>query len=167
MKDPEISDLLQALRVRELRIVTAESLTAGGIANALTRVAGASRVVNGGLIVYTNDMKTKLLGVPKPMLDKFTAVSAPVAQAMALGALERTGSDIAVAVTGYAGPAAGPKGEDMSGVVFIGIARNFNAAADNTANVWSHQFSGSREEIREKTINAALEHVRETLTLYP
>jgi nicotinamide-nucleotide amidase len=168
MHDSEITELLQALRDHGLRIATAESLTAGGIANVLTRIGGSSDVVNGGFAVYTNEIKTKLLGVPKAMLDEFTAVSAPVARAMAEGALERADSDLAVSVTGYAGPATGPEGTDMGGVVYMGVARNFNTASGGVeTQIFPHRFPGGREEIRQRTIHAALEHVRDTLKLIP
>ena len=164
MHDSEIAEILETLKSNGLRIATAESLTCGGIANALTRISGASDAVNGGFCVYTNEIKTKLLGVPKDMLDRLTAVSGPVARAMAEGALERTGSDITVAVTGYAGK--GPS-EDMDGVVYVSVAQNFNGRARPETEVWRHQFPGGREEVRRRTVDAALEHVRDTLKLIP
>lgn len=162
MHDSEIAEILDTLKSNGLRIATAESLTCGGIANALTRISGASDAVNGGFCVYTNEIKTKLLGVPKDMLDRHTAVSEPVARAMAEGALEGADADIAVAVTGYAGKGPSP---DMDGVVFISVARNFNTRARAETEVWKHRFPGGREEVRQRTIDAALEHVRDTLTL--
>lgn len=164
MEDTDIAALLDTLRRHNLRIATAESLTCGGIANALTRISGASDAVNGGFCVYTNEIKTKLLGVPKDMLDRHTAVSEPVARAMAEGALEGANADIAVAATGYAGK--GPS-EDMDGVVYISVAWNFNTRARAETEVWKHRFPGDREEVRRRTVDAALEHVRDTLKLIP
>ena len=86
------------------RLATAESLTGGGIGQAITAVSGASAVFAGGIISYTNEVKNKGLGVPVEILDAYGPVCAPVAQAMAEGARRVIGADVAVAVTGLAGP---------------------------------------------------------------
>ena len=131
------------------RLATAESLTGGGIGQALTSVSGASAVFAGGIISYTNRVKHRILGVPMELLDTFGAVSAPVAQAMARGALGLLEADAAVAVTGLAGPDGDEFGNPV-GTVFIGYAD------EKTAFARAYHFEGSREEVREQTVCAAL-----------
>ena len=96
------SDVLAALAGKTL--VTAESLTGGGIGAALTAVSGASAVYKGGVISYTNEVKHGVLGVPEEILETRGAVSAPVAEAMACGVRKLVDADVAVSVTGLAGP---------------------------------------------------------------
>ena len=144
------SDVLQALKGR--RLATAESLTGGGIGAALTAVSGASAVYAGGIISYTNEIKHRLLGVPMELLEELGAVSQPVAQAMAEGARMALEADAAVSVTGLAGPGGDEFGNPV-GTVFIGYSDRRDAFARR------YQFTGSREEIREQTIEAALELV--------
>ena len=144
------SDVLQALKGR--RLATAESLTGGGIGAALTAVSGASAVYAGGIISYTNEAKHRLLGVPMELLEELGAVSQPVAQAMAEGARMALEADAAVSVTGLAGPGGDEFGNPV-GTVFIGYSDRRDAFARR------YQFTGSREEIREQTIEAALELV--------
>ena len=135
-------------------IVTAESCTGGGIGAALTAVPGSSKVYKGGIISYTNAVKTNQLGVDRELLDREGAVSAPVAEAMASGARKALSADIAVSVTGLAGPDGDEFGNPV-GTVFIGYA--------NSESVFSHKylFSGNREEIRNQAIAAALRLVLE------
>ena len=131
------------------RLATAESLTGGGIGQAITSVSGASAVFAGGIISYTNEVKNKVLGVPVEILNTHGAVSAPVAKAMAEGARRVIGADAAVAVTGLAGPSGDEFGNPV-GTVFIGYAD------EDTAFAREYHFDGSREEVRERTICAAL-----------
>ena len=131
------------------RLATAESLTGGGIGQAITSVSGASAVFAGGIISYTNEVKNNLLGVPVEILDTHGAVSAPVAKAMAEGARRVIGAHAAVAVTGLAGPSGDEFGNPV-GTVFIGYAD------EDTAFAREYHFDGSREEVREQTICAAL-----------
>ena len=131
------------------RLATAESLTGGGIGQAITSVSGASAVFAGGIISYTNEVKNKVLGVPVEILDTHGAVSAPVAKAMAEGARRVIGAHAAVAVTGLAGPSGDEFGNPV-GTVFIGYAD------EDTAFAREYHFDGSREEVREQTICAAL-----------
>ena len=135
-------------------IVTAESCTGGGIGAALTAVPGSSKVYKGGIISYTNAVKINQLGVDRELLDREGAVSAPVAEAMASGARKALSADIAVSVTGLAGPDGDEFGNPV-GTVFIGYA--------NSESVFSHKylFSGNREEIRNQAIAAALRLVLE------
>ena len=136
------------------KLATAESLTGGGIGQALTSVSGASAVYAGGVISYTNEVKHALLGVPTKLLKRYGAVSAPVAQAMAEGANRALHADVAVSVTGLAGPGGDEFGNPV-GTVFIGYAD------ETTAFAREYHFEGSREEVREQTVCAALELVLE------
>ena len=131
------------------RLATAESLTGGGIGQAITSVSGASAVFAGGIICYTNQVKHNVLGVPMEMLDTCGAVSAPVAKAMAQGARRVIGADVAVAVTGLAGPDGDEFGNPV-GTVFIGYADEAAAFAREC------HFFGDRTQVRERTIEAAL-----------
>ena len=130
-------------------LVTAESCTGGGIGAALTAVPGSSKVYKGGIISYTNDVKVNQLGVACELLDREGAVSASVAEAMAVGARTALSADIAISVTGLAGPDGDDFGNPV-GTGFIGYA--------NSEIAFSHRylFSGSREEIRTQAITAAL-----------
>ena len=137
-------------------LVTAESLTGGGIGAALTAVPGASAVYKGGVISYTDAVKSGVLGVPEAYLSSFGAVSAPVAEAMALGALQLMQADVAVSVTGLAGPAGDEFGNPV-GTVFIGYCSKITGFSRE------YHFSGNRESIRNQTIEAALQLILENL----
>lgn len=114
--------LLQACRDRHVRIAVAESCTGGLIAVALTAIAGASDVFDRGFVVYANDAKHDMLGVPLATIEQHGAVSPEVATAMAAGALDRSRAGIAVSVTGLAGPG-GRSADKPIGLVCFGIAR--------------------------------------------
>ena len=145
---PIASEVIARLAGKTL--VTAESLTGGGIGAALTAVPGASAVYKGGVVSYTDEIKRGVLGVPAAYLTSFGAVSAPVAEAMALGAMELMQADIAIAVTGLAGPAGDDFGNPV-GTVFIGYC------SKTTGFSREYHFSGNRESIRNQTIEAALQ----------
>ena len=148
MVRPSLSaKVLTALAGR--RLATAESLTGGGIGAAITSVSGASAVFAGGIISYTNEVKHRVLGVPLEILDTCGAVSAPVAKAMAQGAVCVTGADAAVSVTGLAGPGGDEYGNPV-GTVFIGYSDC------NLTEVKHFLFSGDRESIRKQTAEEAL-----------
>ena len=135
-------------------LVTAESLTGGGIGAALTAVPGSSEVYKGGVISYTNWVKENILGVPGEVLETYGAVSAQTAQAMARGVRELLKADVAVAVTGLAGPGGDEFGNPV-GTVFIGYQD------EKIAQVIGCHFTGTREEIRNQTIDRALKLVLE------
>ncbi len=118
----DVRQLIDRCRNDGLRVATAESCTGGLIAGAITDVPGASDVFDWGVVTYSNEAKSKLLGVPGDLLEKHGAVSAEVAASMAEGALERSGADIAVAVTGIAGPDGG-SAEKPVGLVHFAAAR--------------------------------------------
>ena len=152
MKTSLCCDVLKALEGKTL--VTAESLTGGGIGAAITAVSGASAVYKGGVISYTNAVKNRILGVSAETLETFGAVSRPVARQMAQGARRLLEADIAVSVTGLAGPGGDEYGNPV-GTVFIGYA-------DEHTTVVKHcLFSGTRQEIREQTMEAALKLILE------
>ena len=135
-------------------LVTAESLTGGGIGAALTAVPGSSQIYKGGVISYTNWVKENILGVSGEVLETYGAVSAQTAQAMALGVRELLKADVAVAVTGLAGPGGDEFGNPV-GTVFIGYQD------EKTAQVIGCHFTGPREEIRNQTIDRARKLVLE------
>ena len=140
--------VLQALEGKTL--VTAESLTGGGIGAALTAVPGSSRVYKGGVISYCDEVKHQLLGVPQELLDRCGAVSEGVAEAMASGARQLLKADVAVSVTGLAGPDGDDFGHEV-GTVFIGYCDAQCCTAGE------YHFTGSREDVRHSTAAAALE----------
>ena len=146
------SDVLKSLKGKTL--ATAESCTGGGIGAALTAVPGASKVYVGGVVSYTNDVKNRVLGVEQAVLDKYSAVSAPVAGAMASGVRNLMQADVAVSVTGLAGPGGDEFGNPV-GTVCIGYADKRQRLAKQ------FHFYGDREEIREQSVRAALQLVLE------
>lgn len=140
--------VLEALRGKTL--VSAESLTGGGIGAALTAVPGSSEVYKGGIISYTNAVKETVLGVPREILERYGAVSQWTAECMASGVRKKLDADVAVSVTGLAGPGADEYGNPV-GTVFIGYEDARHSVVEHFV------FSGSREEVRSQTVRAALE----------
>jgi nicotinamide-nucleotide amidase len=114
--------VLELCRARGLRVATAESCTGGLVAAALTEIAGSSDVVDRGFVTYSNEAKTELLGVPQSILKRYGAVSAQTAKVMAAGALKNSHADIAVSITGIAGPGGGTKQKPV-GLVHFAAAR--------------------------------------------
>ena len=139
--------VLETLKGKTL--VTAESCTGGGIGAALTAVPGSSEVYKGGVISYTNCVKQNILGVKPELLDRYGAVSWQVADAMASGVRHRLQADVAVSVTGLAGPGGDEFGNPV-GTVYIGYE------SSQKSEVRKYCFSGSREEIRIQAVEAAL-----------
>lgn len=115
--------VVDANRAAGKRIAVAESCTGGLVAAALTGIPGASDVFNAGFVTYSNEAKQLMLGVHEDVLDTFGAVSIAVAWAMAQGALEKSGADVAVAVTGIAGPGGGSAKKPVGTVVFARARR--------------------------------------------
>jgi len=139
------------LTVRNLKLVTAESCTGGLVAAAITAISGSSKYFERGFITYSNESKKELLGVPCETLEKYGAVSAETAIAMAAGALSRSRAQVSIAITGIAGPTGGSK-EKPIGTVYVGLASNF---ASTTAHLI--YFSGNREAIRLEATKYALQ----------
>jgi nicotinamide-nucleotide amidase len=137
------------LAERGLTVTTAESCTGGLVAKRLTDGAGASAWVRGGVVAYSNDAKTAVLGVPDGLIAARGAVSEPVVRAMAEGAATRFGADCAIAVTGIAGPAGGTPGKPV-GTVWIA------AAVGGRVETRLLQLAGSRDEIRARSAQAVL-----------
>lgn len=149
------------LVARGQMIVTAESCTGGLISAALTDVPGSSQAVFGGFITYANGAKTAMIGVPKDLIDQYGAVSEPVARAMAEGALRTAGVDIAIAVTGVAGPGGGSEDKPV-GLVHFGCATKAGTE------VQERRFGDlGRQGIREATVAAALDMVLGCLGVSP
>ncbi|MGM9661949.1 MAG: competence/damage-inducible protein A [Oscillospiraceae bacterium] len=144
------------LREKGLTLAAAESCTGGLIAKRMTDLAGASRVFRGGVVSYVNEVKAAALGVPQETLDTYGAVSAETAKAMAEGVRALCGSDLAVSVTGVAGPDKDDRGNEV-GTVFIGLA------AEGETQVTRLQLGGRRERIRTAAANHALDLLRRRL----
>ena len=141
-------------RLNGKTLVTAESLTGGGIGAVLTSVSGASLVYKGGVISYVNEVKAQVLGVPQEILDRYGAVSAWTAGYMASGVRKLLKADVAVSVTGLAGPGGDEFGHPV-GTVYIGYDSNPKSL------VKEFHFQGTREEVRKQTIEAALKLIME------
>jgi nicotinamide-nucleotide amidase len=154
--DPLVRRLAERLEATGQTVATAESCTGGLLAAAITDLPGSSRVFVGGIVAYTNRMKHELLGVPEDLLAAKGAVSAEVAIAMAQGARERLATDLALSVTGIAGPAADGT-EKPIGLTFIGVAR-----AD-LVTVKQFNWKGDRRENRRLSVEAALKLALESL----
>ena len=146
------SDVLVALKGKTL--ATAESCTGGGIGAAITAVPGASKVFKGGVISYTNWVKQHCLGVESAVLEKYGAVSSPVAGAMASGVRNLLQTDLAVSVTGLAGPGGDEYGNPV-GTVCIGYSDRHRTLAKRFC------FEGDRDAVRRQAIRAALELILE------
>ncbi|ORA43918.1 competence/damage-inducible protein A [Mycolicibacterium chubuense] len=151
--DDQVAELL-----RGRRIATAESCTAGLLAARLTERPGSSAYVAGGVVAYANTAKTDLLGVDATLIDAHGAVSEPVAEAMARGALSRFGADTAIAITGVAGPGGGTEGKPVGTVCFS------VALADGGFVTRTTTLPGNRSDVRERSTTVAMHLLRRALT---
>jgi nicotinamide-nucleotide amidase len=143
--------LVTLCRARRLTVTTAESCTGGLVAGAITAIPGASAVLDRGFVTYSNAAKTELLGVPAELIGAVGAVSEAVARGMAAGARLHANADLAVSVTGIAGPDGGSV-EKPVGTVWFGLATR------NSVLVARHQlFTGDRDQIRAASVIYALE----------
>jgi nicotinamide-nucleotide amidase len=149
--------VLDLCRVQGLTLATAESCTGGLVAERLTSVPGSSDVFLGSVVAYSNEVKERELGVPGETLERHGAVSAETAAAMAAGARERLRADVAVAVTGIAGPDGGTEDKPV-GLVFI------HAEGLDGGRGLDFHFAGDRESIRRRAAVTALHLVRRLLT---
>jgi len=143
--------LLAACETRALRLATAESCTGGLIAACLTEIPGSSSVVERGYVTYDDRAKQELLGVPAGTIERVGAVSEEVARAMAEGALERSGADLAIACTGIAGPGGATPTKPV-GLVHLAVARRGRPTLHAR-----EIFKGDRSAIRAASVDAALE----------
>ena len=152
-EEPEQA-LIRLLKARGLTVAAAESLTGGMISQKLTSVPGASAAVCAGCVTYSDGAKHKLLGVKIETLDRYTAVSAETCREMAEGMRAISGADVAIAVTGYAGPQVS---DEPVGLVYIGVAYAGNITVKEC------RFTGSRERIRTMTAVNAMDLTRRVL----
>lgn len=135
------------------QVATAESCTGGWIAKCMTDIDGSSQWFTEGFVTYSNEAKTRALGVPLAALKRSGAVSEAVARAMALGALRRAGAQAAVAVTGIAGPGGAVPGKPV-GTVWTAWASRRGRQVTVTTRL--QRFTGDRETVRRKTVRSAL-----------
>jgi nicotinamide-nucleotide amidase len=159
VNDPLLTDdargLVADLTVRNQSIATAESLTAGLLAATIAGVAGASEVLRGGLITYTEHTKVLLAGVAPEILDEVGPVAAPTARALAVGARQRCEATWGVGLTGVAGPE--PHGGHEVGTVFMGLA---GPEDHSVTEVVELQFSGTRWDIRIAAVRESISRLR-------
>jgi nicotinamide-nucleotide amidase len=154
---PLVEHLAALLLKKGLRLATAESCTGGLIAGACTDLAGSSNWFDRGFVTYSNDAKTEMLGVDAALLKRRGAVSEQVAQAMAQGALTHSHAQVAVAVTGIAGPTGGSRAKPV-GTVWFSFAVPGQLLAEQ------RHFAGDRAAVREATVRHALTRLTELLT---
>ncbi len=150
---PLVTQLAQALTGRGWMMTTAESCTGGLIAGACTELAGSSLWFDRGVVTYSNEAKVDLLGVPAELIAQHGAVSEAVAMAMAQGALAKSKAQIAVAVTGVAGPGGGSPDKPV-GTVWLAWACH-----DGLVQAERHVFGGDRAAVRSATVRCALQGV--------
>ena len=146
----EATALLAMLRAKGLKVATAESCTGGLIAGLLTEIPGSSDVVDRGFVTYSNEAKSELLGVDAALIKAVGAVSEEVARAMAEGALLHSHAQLAVAVTGIAGPGGATPGKPV-GTVWLALARRGGAVQSELLTLM-----GDRSAVREQTVQHAL-----------
>lgn len=156
-----LTELAQALTARGWHLVTAESCTGGWIAKCCTDLPGSSNWYAGGVVSYSNALKTSLLGVRTETLERDGAVSAATAREMAEGALARLGGDLAVAVSGIAGPTGASPGKPV-GTVWFAWAASTQAVTTHCAH-----FPGDREAVRASAVEMALAGLCEMLRATP
>jgi nicotinamide-nucleotide amidase len=152
--------LVSELAATGKAVATAESCTGGWIAKAITDVAGSSAVFGYGIVTYSNGAKESIVGVQNKTLENYGSVSAEVVEEMAKGTLRLSGADIAVAVSGVAGPDGGTKEKPVGTVWFAWAVRDGSNVLVDTR---LEQFSGDRELVREASVAYALQGLRERI----
>ncbi|KTD67327.1 Competence-damage inducible protein CinA [Legionella steelei] len=140
--DNLIKEIAAILKKKNWQLVTAESCTGGLVASYLTDIPGSSVWFERGFVTYSNLAKEELLSIPKQLIEEYGAVSEPVAQAMATGALQHSAGHVAVSVTGIAGPDGGSLEKPVGTVCFGWAAKDINSK------VVRKQFTGNRQDIR-------------------
>ncbi|MGH1403243.1 MAG: CinA family protein [Alphaproteobacteria bacterium] len=145
-----VTKLSELLQEKDMKLVSAESCTGGMISVAITDVAGSSSVLDRGFVTYSNNSKEEMLGVSSNILLHYGAVSSQCADAMVLGALNNSPADIAVSVTGIAGPGGAREGKPV-GLVYIGICVRGKEPV-----ITENHFSGDRNVIRKSACEKAL-----------
>jgi len=154
--------LASLLLQKSIKVSTAESCTGGLIAKTFTDLAGSSEWFDRGFVTYSNQSKIDMLGVQLTTLETYGAVSEEVAREMAVGALKFSQSQLAVSVTGIAGPGGGSESKPV-GTVCFGFAVNFGAGGNNVR-VEKQWFDGSRSQVREASLLFALNRIQSILT---
>ena len=153
----ELEEVVGALlKQRKFTIAVAESCTGGLVGGRITNIAGSSEYFEGGIIAYSNPVKTSMLGVPKNLIDRHGAVSTEVAAAMAQGVRQALHADLGVAITGIAGPGGGTEKKPV-GLVYTALASSQDVKTEE------HRFLGERDEVRVKASQMALDMVRKYL----
>lgn len=143
--------LLAACEAKGKMIATAESCTGGSLAALLTELPGSSSMLERGFVTYSNDAKTEMLGVPAGLIAARGAVSAIVAAAMAQGALQHSQADVAVSITGIAGPDGGTEDKPVGTVYLAGMMKGREPEMEH------HLFEGDRNAVRAASVSAALQ----------
>lgn len=151
--------LLTLCQQKAMKIATAESCTGGLIAALLTEIPGASDVFRCGFVTYANETKTAMIGVSPQIISRHGAVSEEVAAAMARGAVDFGKVDMAVSVTGIAGPGGGSEKKPV-GLVYIGVASRIDVKVEK------HQFAGDRNGVRLASVNEALAMLADEVNRY-
>jgi len=153
-----------ALLLRKATVTAAESCTGGGVASAITAIAGSSQWFHCGYVTYANHSKHKMLGVPMALLQIEGAVSEAVVRSMVEGAAQRAGADFAIAISGIAGPTGGSTEKPVGTVCFAWLSPQGVGSA-------RHQLSGDRNAVREQSIKISLQQllhqVTECTTVHP
>lgn len=149
--------LVKLLQEKGYHVSTAESCTGGMVASVIVDVSGASNVFEEGYVTYSNRVKEKLLGVLPETIEKYTVVSAQVAEEMALGTQKRTGSELTISVTGYAGPRDAEDGT-KAGTVYIGTCFQGKTKAKGFL------FEGDRKQVRTQAAQEAISFALERIT---
>ena len=151
----QAEETLNVCRTAGLTVATVESCTGGLVAGALTEIAGSSDVVERGFVTYTNEAKNELVGVPADLIERVGAVSEEVARAMAEGGLSHSRADIAVGVTGIAGPGGATETKPV-GLVHLAASRRAGRTVHER-----HVFPGTRREVRLASVEVALRLIRD------
>lgn len=146
---------IQTCKSAGFMVATVESCTGGLVAGALTSVSGSSDVVDRGFVTYSNEAKNELVGVPMDLIEAHGAVSAEVAEAMARGGVARSHAQIAVSITGIAGPSGGTETKPV-GLVHFGCYRDGGAVS-----LYHEIFDGNRDDVRAASILQALAMIRQ------
>jgi nicotinamide-nucleotide amidase len=164
---PTVTPLASALLQRGWMMATAESCTGGMISAACTDLAGSSQWFERGFVSYSNEAKHDMLGVPKALIEQHGAVSEAVAQAMVLGALKKSQAQVALAVTGIAGPTGGSPAKPVGTVCFAWGLPTDGGPTIGAETVWvkvqTCHFEGDRTAVRQGTLTHALEQLLELL----
>jgi PncC family amidohydrolase len=151
-----IESLNELLRSKKLKLTAAESCTGGLISAAITEIAGSSDIFDRGFVTYSNEAKIAMLDVSPITLETYGAVSEQTADEMVKGALKNSLADVAISVTGIAGPSGGSDDKPV-GLVFIGVANK------NGTKVFKHIFKGNRSEVRQQTVEKAFQHLSDSI----